>query len=161
MTSILSIEARHTSYLRAGLAETPFPNPFDTPLDFVSPPLPFLRTLQLLIESTPRTKPPPSSPHSSIPSPPTPSSLLSPHTRPYPSHAHPSTTSTSPLPRTPTPPLTTLTSRANRTSLTFTNASSAALALNVPPSTPIYAIFLSGLMKVCSPKSPQKPPFKP
>ena len=32
--SILTIEARHSSYLRASLAETPFPTPFDTPLDF-------------------------------------------------------------------------------------------------------------------------------
>ncbi len=40
MTSILSTEARHTSYLRAGLAETPFPNPFDAPLNFVSLSLP-------------------------------------------------------------------------------------------------------------------------
>ena len=34
--SILSTEARHTSYLRATLGESPFANPFNTPLDFVS-----------------------------------------------------------------------------------------------------------------------------
>ena len=35
LSSILSVEARHTSYLRAAIGETPFANPFDTPLDFV------------------------------------------------------------------------------------------------------------------------------
>ena len=34
--SILTVEARHTAYVRASLGESPFPNPFDTPLDFVS-----------------------------------------------------------------------------------------------------------------------------
>lgn len=33
--AILTIEARHSSYIRAELKEVPFPNPFDTPLDFV------------------------------------------------------------------------------------------------------------------------------
>ena len=33
--SILTVEARHTSYIRASLGESPFPAPFDTPLDFV------------------------------------------------------------------------------------------------------------------------------
>ncbi|KAI4289325.1 MAG: hypothetical protein L6R35_001406 [Caloplaca aegaea] len=32
--SILSVEARHTSYIRASLGESPFPDPFDTPLGF-------------------------------------------------------------------------------------------------------------------------------
>ncbi|KAI4170287.1 MAG: hypothetical protein LQ343_005040 [Gyalolechia ehrenbergii] len=32
--SILTVEARHTSYIRASLGASPFPNPFDTPLDF-------------------------------------------------------------------------------------------------------------------------------
>ena len=32
--TILTVEARHTSYIRASLGESPFPNPFDTPLDF-------------------------------------------------------------------------------------------------------------------------------
>lgn len=32
--SILVVEARHSSYIRAALSERPFPNPFDTPLDF-------------------------------------------------------------------------------------------------------------------------------
>lgn len=32
--SILSVEARHASYIRSELGESPFPNPFDTPLDF-------------------------------------------------------------------------------------------------------------------------------
>lgn len=32
--SILTVEARHSSYLRASLSESPFPSPFDTPLDF-------------------------------------------------------------------------------------------------------------------------------
>lgn len=34
--SILGVEARQSSFIRAGLGEAPFPNPFDTPLDFVS-----------------------------------------------------------------------------------------------------------------------------
>lgn len=32
--SILTIEARHSAYIRAALAESPFPQPFDDPLDF-------------------------------------------------------------------------------------------------------------------------------
>jgi hypothetical protein len=32
--SILTVEARHSSYLRAALSEVPFPASFDTPLDF-------------------------------------------------------------------------------------------------------------------------------
>jgi hypothetical protein len=32
--SILTVEARHSSYLRAALSEVPFPAAFDTPLDF-------------------------------------------------------------------------------------------------------------------------------
>jgi len=32
--SILTVEARHSSYIRAALNESPFPSPFDTPLDF-------------------------------------------------------------------------------------------------------------------------------
>lgn len=32
--SILTVEARHSSYIRAALGEKPFPKPFDTPLDF-------------------------------------------------------------------------------------------------------------------------------
>lgn len=31
--SILTVEARHSSYLRSQLKEAPFPQPFDTPLD--------------------------------------------------------------------------------------------------------------------------------
>ena len=34
--SILGVEARQSSVIRASLGEAPFPNPFDTPLDFVS-----------------------------------------------------------------------------------------------------------------------------
>ncbi|KAL9065517.1 MAG: hypothetical protein Q9161_008169 [Pseudevernia consocians] len=34
--AILGVEARQSSYIRAGLGEAPFPNPFDTPLGFVS-----------------------------------------------------------------------------------------------------------------------------
>lgn len=30
--SILTVEARHSSYIRAGLKEAPFPQPFDAPL---------------------------------------------------------------------------------------------------------------------------------
>ena len=33
--SILAVEARHTSYIRASLGASPFPNPFDTPLGYV------------------------------------------------------------------------------------------------------------------------------
>ena len=32
--SVLTVEARHVSYLRAQVAESPFPAPYDTPLDF-------------------------------------------------------------------------------------------------------------------------------
>lgn len=32
--SILTVEARHSSYLRAAAGEVPFPQPFDNPLDF-------------------------------------------------------------------------------------------------------------------------------
>jgi hypothetical protein len=34
--AILTVEARHNAYIRSQLNESPFPNPFDTPLDFVS-----------------------------------------------------------------------------------------------------------------------------
>ena len=34
--AILTIEARHTAYIRSEIAESPFPAPFDTPLGFVS-----------------------------------------------------------------------------------------------------------------------------
>ncbi len=37
--TILGIEARHASYIRAALGQVPFPNSFETPLDFVSPSL--------------------------------------------------------------------------------------------------------------------------
>ena len=33
--TILAVEARHASYLRAANTESPFPEPFDTPLDFM------------------------------------------------------------------------------------------------------------------------------
>lgn len=32
--SILTVEARHNAYIRAGLKESPFPQPFDAPLTF-------------------------------------------------------------------------------------------------------------------------------
>lgn len=32
--SILTVESRHSSYIRAALGQSPFPKPFDTPLDF-------------------------------------------------------------------------------------------------------------------------------
>jgi hypothetical protein len=32
--SILTIESRHSSYIRAALSQSPFPQPFDVPLDF-------------------------------------------------------------------------------------------------------------------------------
>ncbi|KAG4432585.1 hypothetical protein IFR05_011942 [Cadophora sp. M221] len=34
--SILTVESRHSSYIRAALKQVPFPKPFDTPLDFNS-----------------------------------------------------------------------------------------------------------------------------
>lgn len=65
--SILTVEARHTSYIRASLGESPFPLPFDTPLGFnqvfslaapfitggVSPvPLPFTSFPALMLQCT-------------------------------------------------------------------------------------------------------------
>jgi hypothetical protein len=32
--SILTVESRYSSYIRAALKQSPFPKPFDTPLDF-------------------------------------------------------------------------------------------------------------------------------
>lgn len=32
--SILTVESRHSAYIRASLGESPFPSPFDVPLDF-------------------------------------------------------------------------------------------------------------------------------
>lgn len=32
--SILTVEARHNAYIRSKISESPFPSPFDTPLDF-------------------------------------------------------------------------------------------------------------------------------
>lgn len=32
--TILSVEARHAAYIRSENGESPFPSPFDTPLDF-------------------------------------------------------------------------------------------------------------------------------
>jgi hypothetical protein len=32
--SILAVKSRHSSYIRGGLKESPFPKPFDTHLDF-------------------------------------------------------------------------------------------------------------------------------
>jgi len=32
--SILTVESRHSAYIRAALSESPFPQPFDDPLDF-------------------------------------------------------------------------------------------------------------------------------
>ena len=32
--SILTVESRHSAYIRAALSESPFPSPFDVPLDF-------------------------------------------------------------------------------------------------------------------------------
>jgi len=32
--TILAVEARHAAYIRAEIRESPFPSPFDTPLDF-------------------------------------------------------------------------------------------------------------------------------
>ncbi|KAI9802546.1 MAG: hypothetical protein M1833_001618 [Piccolia ochrophora] len=66
--SILSVEARHSSYIRAALSQSPFPLPFDTPLDFNEvfslaapfitafapgdPPLPFKAFPPLALECT-------------------------------------------------------------------------------------------------------------
>jgi len=38
--AILTIEARHSAYIRKSLGQSPFPAPFDTPLGFVSKRLP-------------------------------------------------------------------------------------------------------------------------
>lgn len=46
--AILTVEARHSSYIRASLKESPFPNAFDTPLDFVSIALLFQRIQPML-----------------------------------------------------------------------------------------------------------------
>jgi hypothetical protein len=66
--SILTVEACHSSYIRAALTESPFPKPFDTPLDFnqvyslasqfivsipsTSPPLPFKPFAPLTIDTS-------------------------------------------------------------------------------------------------------------
>ena len=66
--SILTIESRHSSYLRAALAESPFPQHFDVPLDFdevftlaapmivscpaSNPPLPVKAFPELTLETT-------------------------------------------------------------------------------------------------------------
>lgn len=49
--SILTVEARHTSYIRASLGESPFPTPFDTPLDFVSSVIPRIVKRSLTTEN--------------------------------------------------------------------------------------------------------------
>lgn len=45
--AILTIEARHSAYLRSELKQSPFPAPFDTPLDFVSTSNPTVAALML------------------------------------------------------------------------------------------------------------------
>ncbi len=51
--SILTVEARHSSYLRAQLGEDPFAQPFDTPLDFDE----VYSLASQFIESCPKTNP--------------------------------------------------------------------------------------------------------
>lgn len=66
--SILTVEARHSAYFRAALSESPFPQPFDVPLDFdevytlaapfivscpsSNPPLPVKAFLMLVVATT-------------------------------------------------------------------------------------------------------------
>ena len=107
--AILTVEARHTAYIRAELGESPFPNPFDTPLDFnqvhsmasvfivggSSPvKLPFMAFPTLTLECTQYYY------------------------------------------------------EADRSSVTFTGAYTAAGQMGVKQDTPIYAVFFSGLKKL-------------
>ncbi|KAA6414942.1 MAG: hypothetical protein FRX48_01693 [Lasallia pustulata] len=109
--SILTVEARHTSYIRASLGESPFPNPFDTPLDFNE--VYSLASAFIVGGSSPVT-----------------------------------------LPFMAFPALTLQCTQyyyeTNRSSVTFSGAFTAAkgFASNITSSTPIYAVFFSGLMKL-------------
>lgn len=66
--AILTIEARHSSYIRKVLGQSPFPAPFDTPLEFVSILPPSLHP-SLLTTTTSRTKSTPSPQNSSVAAP--------------------------------------------------------------------------------------------
>ena len=106
--AILTIEARHTSYIRAELGEVPFPNPFDTPLDFNQ----VYSMAAMFITGG-------SSPVS--------------------------------LPFMPFPKLTLQCTQyyyeADRSSVTFSGAFTAAEKMGITKDTPIYAVFFSGLKK--------------
>ncbi|KAL8646030.1 MAG: hypothetical protein Q9210_006372 [Variospora velana] len=107
--SILSVEARHTSYIRASLGESPFPDPFDTPLGFNQ--VFSLAGAFITGGSSPVT-----------------------------------------LPFMAFPPLalqcTQYYYEADRSSVTFSGAFTAAQKFSVDKNTPIYAVFFSGLDKL-------------
>ncbi|KAI4089408.1 MAG: hypothetical protein LQ344_005410 [Seirophora lacunosa] len=125
--SILTVEARHTSYIRASLGESPYPFPFDTPLGFVC-------------STTFRAKVP----------------LLTVHSqnKVFSLAAAFITGGSSPvtLPFMAFPSLTLQCTQyyyeADRSSVTFSGAFKAAQKFNVDKNTPIYAVFFSGLDKL-------------
>ncbi|MCJ1471484.1 hypothetical protein MMC13_000123 [Lambiella insularis] len=108
--SILTVESRHSAYIRSELGESPFPFPFDTPLDFDE--VYSLASAFICGGSSPVT-----------------------------------------LPFKAFPPLTLQCTQyyyeANRSSLTFHDAyASASSTFGITPTTPIYAVFFSGLQQL-------------
>lgn len=108
--SILGVEARQSSSIRAGLGEAPFPNPFDTPLDFNE-----AHTLALPFITNFNSGP-------------------------------------VKLPFTAFPNLTLQCApdyyEAGRSSVTFTGAFAAAEKLGITKDTDVFAVFISGLLKL-------------
>ncbi|KAL8682007.1 MAG: hypothetical protein Q9186_001883 [Xanthomendoza sp. 1 TL-2023] len=125
--SILTVEARHTAYIRASLGKSPFPNPFDTSQGFVSPHS--IRAFNLKLTNTLQNEV---------------FSLAATYI----------TGGTSPvkLPFMAFPSLTLQCSQyyyeADRSSVTFSGAFKAAQKFGVAKDTPIYAVFFSGLKKL-------------
>jgi len=106
---ILTIEARHTAYVRNSLAESPFPNPFDTPLDFNQV---YSLAAQFITGGT------------------------SPVTLPF-----------TPFPKLAVAPATAPLVPGSSI-LTFTGAFANAKQFGITASTPVYAVFFSGLSKL-------------
>ncbi|KAF6234144.1 hypothetical protein HO173_007564 [Letharia columbiana] len=107
---MLGVEARQSSYVRAGLGEAPFPNAFDTPLDFNEVhtlALPFIKNFNSGPVKLPFTAFP----------------TLTPQCTPY-------------------------YYEAGLSSVTFSGAFSNAEQLGVTQDTTVYAVFISGLLKL-------------